>query len=124
MPIKINVKKSVNDSAIKNYVLFSDEEFKINSLNRLSLGRFSSTLNKMINLNSSKKKEILILNLNPTQRVIIIKLKNGFSDTMAFNNCFYNLFLGHSDSDSITLRARFQCLTCSCNFIAVTSHNN
>ena len=56
MPIKINVKKSVNDNAIKNYVLFSDEEFKINSLNRLSLGRFSGTLNKMINLNSSKKK--------------------------------------------------------------------
>ena len=75
MPIKINVKKSVNDSAIKNYILFSDEKFKINSLNRLSLGRFSGTLNKMINLNSSKKKEILILNLNPTQRVIIIKLK-------------------------------------------------
>ena len=79
MPIKINVKKSVNDSAIKNYILFSDEKFKINSLNRLSLGRFSGTLNKMINLNSSKKKEILILNLNPTQRVIIIKLKNDQS---------------------------------------------
>ena len=79
MPIKINVKKSVNDNAVKNYVLFSDEEFKINSLNRLSLGRFSNNLNKMINLNKSKKKEILIFNLNPTQRVIIIKLKNDQS---------------------------------------------
>ena len=44
MPIKINVKKSINDNAIKNYVLFSDEEFKINSLNKLSLGRFSVIL--------------------------------------------------------------------------------
>ena len=79
MPIKINVKKSVNDNVIKNYVLFSDEEFKINSLNHLTLGRFSNNLNKTINLNKSKKSEILIFNLNPTQRVIIIKLKNVLS---------------------------------------------
>ena len=65
MPIKINVKKSVNDSAIKNYILFSDEKFKINSLNRLSLGRFSGTLNKMINLNSSKKKKNIDLKFKP-----------------------------------------------------------
>ena len=70
MPIKINVKKSVNDNVIKNYVLFSDEEFKINSLNNLTLGRFSNNLNKTINLNKSKKSEILIFKTN--SRVIII----------------------------------------------------
>ena len=74
MPIKINVKKSISDKTIRNYVLFSDEEFRINSLNKLSLGKFSSNINKTISLNKSKKKNFILFNLNPTQR-IIIKLK-------------------------------------------------
>ena len=79
MPIKINVKKSINDAAIKNYVLFSNEDFKINSLNRLSISRFSSNIGKTIDFNKSKKKEILIFNLNPTQKIILVKLKNNMS---------------------------------------------
>ncbi len=79
MPIKINVKKSINDASVKNYVLFSNEQFKINSLNRLTLSRFSSNISKTINVNNSKKKEILIFNLNPTQKIILIKLKNNLS---------------------------------------------
>ena len=79
MPIKINVKKSINDAAIKNYVLFSNEDFKINSLNKLSISRFSSNIGKTIDFNKSKKKEILIFNLNPTQKIILVKLKNNTS---------------------------------------------
>ena len=76
MPIKINVKKSISDKTIRNYVLFSDEEFRINSLNKLSLGKFSSNINKTISLNKSKKKNFILFNLNPTQRIIIVKLKD------------------------------------------------
>ena len=79
MPIKINVKKSINDAAIKNYVLFSNEDFKINSLNKLSISRFSSNIGKTIDSNKSKKKEMLIFNLNPTQKIILVKLKNNMS---------------------------------------------
>ena len=78
MPIKINVKKSINENAIKNFVLFSDEQFKINSLNKLSLGRFSGDINKTIKSHKSKK-EILTFNLNPTQKVIVIKLNTKYS---------------------------------------------
>ena len=76
MPIKINVKKSISDKTITNNVLFSDEEFRINSLNKLSLGKFSSNINKTISLNKSKKKNFILFNLNPTQRIIIVKLKD------------------------------------------------
>ncbi len=79
MPIKINVKNSINDASIKNYVLFSNEDFKISGLNRLSLSHFSSNISKTIQTNKSNKKEILIFNLNPTQKVIVIKLKTNHS---------------------------------------------
>ena len=55
MPIKINVKKSISDKAIRNYVLFSNEDFKINSLNKLSLSKFSGDIDKTISLSKSKK---------------------------------------------------------------------
>ena len=106
MPIKINVKKSINDAAIKNYVLFSNEEFKINSLNKLSISRFSSNIGKTIDFNKSKKKEILIFNLNPTQKIILVKLKNNnmsplsnekkgaeFFDFIKSNSIFNSTFL-------------------------------
>ena len=76
MPIKINVKKSINHNAIRNYVLFSNEDFKINSLNKLPLSKFSSDINKTISLNKSKKKDFILFNLNPTQKIIIVNLKN------------------------------------------------
>ena len=37
MSIKITYKTVSNDRSIKNYVLFSDEEFKINGLSKLSI---------------------------------------------------------------------------------------
>ncbi len=76
MPIKINVKKSISDKAIKNYVLFSNEDFKINSLNKLSLSKFSGDIDKTISLSKSKKEDFILFNLNPTQKIIIVNLKN------------------------------------------------
>ena len=76
MPIKINVKKSISDKAIRNYVLFSNEEFKINSLNKLPLNNFSANINQTISLNKSKKNDIISFNINPTQKLIIVKLKD------------------------------------------------
>ncbi len=37
MPIQVSYKKNINDKLIKNYVLFTDESFKIYSLNKISL---------------------------------------------------------------------------------------
>ncbi len=119
MPIKINVKKSINDAAIKNYVLFSNEDFKINSLNRLSISRFSSNIGKTIDFNKSKKKEILIFNLNPTQKIILVKLKNNMSplsnekkgaeffDFIKSNSIFNSTFLESNFSDILKKNKNF-----------------
>ena len=119
MPIKINVKKSINDAAIKNYVLFSNEDFKINSLNKLSISRFSSNIGKTIDSNKSKKKEILIFNLNPTQKIILVKLKNNtssfsnekkgaeFFDFIKSNSIFNSTFLESNFSDILKKNKNF-----------------
>jgi len=79
MSIKISYKKGISEKLIKNYVLFANEEFKVNGLSKLSLSKQSNQINKTINSNSSKKKDFLSFNLNPSQKIILIKLKNNQS---------------------------------------------
>ena len=57
MSIKISIKKSISPKLVKNYVLFCDENFKINGLNNLSLKSQYLDINKAININKSVKKE-------------------------------------------------------------------
>ena len=81
MSIKISYKNSISEKIIKNYVLFANEEFKINGLNKLSLNKQSNQINRTINSNKSKKKEFIIFNLNPDQKIILIKIKNNQTST-------------------------------------------
>ena len=76
MSVKVSFKKNIVENKIKNYVLFSDEKFKILGLNRTSLSRDSGNINKNIANNALKDKNFFIFNLNPNQKIIIIKLKN------------------------------------------------
>ena len=81
MSIKITYKTASNDRSIKNYVLFSDEEFKINGLHKLSISKSSNQINKLIISNKSKKKDFISFNLNSDQKVILIKIKNKLTAT-------------------------------------------
>ena len=58
MSIKISYKKASNEKSIQNYVLFSNEDFQINGLNKILLGKQSSQINRMIKSYKSKKKRI------------------------------------------------------------------
>ena len=51
MSIKISYKKGIQENLVKNYVLFANEDFKINGLNKLPLGKQSSQINKIIKSN-------------------------------------------------------------------------
>ena len=76
MSIKITIKKNINDKNIKNFVLFSNENYKINGLNKILLSNYSDAIKKTIDTVKIKNKNFLIFNLNPNQRIIVIKLKN------------------------------------------------
>ena len=80
MSLKILYKKSISEGQIKNRVLFADENFKINGLNKLALKQ-SNEINRTINSNKSKKKDIIMFNHSPDQRIILIKIKNNEKST-------------------------------------------
>ena len=75
MSIKISLKKSISPKLVKNYVLFCDENFKINGLSSLNFKNQSTEINKAINIDKSNKKYFLKFNINPTQKIILIKVK-------------------------------------------------
>ena len=81
MSIKITNKTGSNEKGIKNYILFSDEEFKINGLSKLSISKNSNQISKTIISNKSKKKDFISFNLNPDQKIILIKIKNKLTAT-------------------------------------------
>ena len=75
MSIKISLKQNINEKNVKNYVLFSNEHFKIDGLAGTSLINQSNYINKAINSDKTNSKNFLIFNLNSNQKVIVIKLK-------------------------------------------------
>ena len=81
MSIKISYKKGIQEKLVKNYVLFANEDFKINGLNKLPLGKQSSQINKIIKSNYSKKKEFIFFNHNLDQKIVLIKIKNNQTST-------------------------------------------
>ena len=81
MSIKISIKKTISDKDVKNYVLFCDENFKINGLNKISLKNQSKQIDKSINAFKSKDKFFLFLNINPTQKILLIKIKKNQNST-------------------------------------------
>ena len=81
MSIKISYKKGIVEKSIKNYVLFSDENFKVNGLKKLPLAKSSNEIKKTIETNKSKKKDFISFNINSRQKIILIKIENNQTST-------------------------------------------
>ena len=81
MSIKISYKKGIVEKGIKNYVLFSDENFNVNGLKKLTLAKSSNEIKKTIETNKSKKKDFISFNINSRQKIILIKIKNNQTST-------------------------------------------
>ena len=81
MSIKISHKKGISEKNIRNLVLFCDDDFKINGISKLLIYKNLNQINKTINSEKSKKKDIIIFNLNPNQKIIAIKIKNNLKST-------------------------------------------
>ncbi len=79
MSIKLSIKKTLNQNVVKNYVFFTNEDFKINALDKSAVGKYSDLIKKTINSNDLKNKEFLSFNLNPYQKIILIKIKKDQS---------------------------------------------
>ena len=77
MTLKILHKNKATDRDIKNYLLFSNENFKIYGLDKISLKNQANHINRTIASNIHKDKNFLVFNINSNQRVVLVKIKNN-----------------------------------------------
>ena len=98
MSIKIRLKNSVNQKSVKNFIFFTNQDFKIKALNKLPVSQEANLINKSILSNKIKDKDFLFFNINADQKVILIKVKN---DVLSLKNeergaNFYNFIKSNS----------------------------
>ena len=79
MSIKIRLKSSLDEKLVKNHVFFTDQDFKISGFKKLSIFKSSNLIIKSTNANKINDKNFLSFNINPTQKIILIKIKNNQS---------------------------------------------
>ena len=79
MSIKIRLKSSLDEKLVKNHVFFTDQDFRISGIKKLSIFKSSNLIIKSINANKTNDKNFLSFNINPTQKIILIKIKNNQS---------------------------------------------
>ena len=123
MSIKISLKKSISSKVVKNYVLFCNENFKINALSNLNLKNQSNFINKLINFNKLIKKDFLIFNITSIQKIILVKIKknqssldneklgakffNFIKENTVFNLTLYNSNIRASSSNNLSFFDEF-----------------
>ena len=79
MSIKISVKNSLNQKLVKNHVFFTNKNFKINKLSKLPISKYSSFINQSLSSSELTDKNFLSLDINASQKVILIKIKDSQS---------------------------------------------
>jgi leucyl aminopeptidase len=79
MKLKINKNNTNQEKSIKNYALFTDENFILGPLKKTKLSSKVPELNKTIQSYKNTKSNIISFNLNSDQKIIFIKLKKNLS---------------------------------------------
>ena len=98
MSIKIRLKQSLNEKLVKNHVFFTDQDFKISGFNKLSIFKNFNYINKSIDSNKLNNKFFLSFDINPTQKITLVKIKNNQSslDIEKIGADFYNYLKSNS----------------------------
>ncbi len=79
MSIKISIKKNLNIKSVKNHVFFTNQDFKVINLSKLPIFKYSSFINKSVSTSNFVNKNILSFNVDASQKIILIKIKNNKS---------------------------------------------
>ena len=73
MAIKLNFGNKLNKK-VSNTILFCDDRLKIKGLKRSSLRKQTENINKTLDLNKNIKDNFFLFNLNPYQKIILVKI--------------------------------------------------
>ena len=79
MSIKISIRNSLNPKTVKNHVFFTNKDFRISEISKLPLSKYSSFINKSLSSSELGNKNFLSLDINASQKVILIKIKDSQS---------------------------------------------
>ena len=79
MSIKISIRNSLNLKSVKNHVFFTNKDFQISQISKLPISEFSSFIKKSLNSNKLDNQNFLSLDINASQKVILIKIKDSQS---------------------------------------------
>ena len=72
MSIKISIRNSLNQKTVKNHVFFTNKDFRINGYSKLPISKYSNFINKLLNSSELGNKNFLSLDINASQKVILI----------------------------------------------------
>jgi leucyl aminopeptidase len=103
MSIKISIKKNINNKDVKNYVLFSDENFNINGLKKyISNDEFSYIVDLL--KTSDLKKDLLFFEINSKKVIYLVSVKKDLktSDIENLGAKFYG-FINFNKKDDYFL---------------------
>ncbi len=79
MSIKISIKNSLNPKSVKNHVIFTNQNFKIDNLSKLPISKFSNFINKSVSLSDLDQRNFLSFNINASEKIILVKMKSNSS---------------------------------------------
>ncbi len=100
MTIQINYKKNLLKNNTNNSIFFVDENFNTDSLKQYIPSKEYSNLKDFVKLRDTKKK-ILIFDLNPKKKIVLISLKNNIK-TFESENLgakFFDLIKSSKDNE-------------------------
>ena len=79
MSIKISIKNTSNFKSVKNHVFFTNQNFRIPEITKLQISKFSNFVSKSLDSKNIDNKNFLSLDINASQKIILIKMKNNQS---------------------------------------------
>ena len=75
MSIKISLKKNINNKDIKNYVLFCEKNYKINTIKKETTNAEFSYIAGLLK-NNDLKKNIYSFDISPKRKIILVNIKD------------------------------------------------
>ncbi|RPG94978.1 MAG: leucyl aminopeptidase, partial [Candidatus Pelagibacter sp. TMED263] len=75
MSIKISIKKNINNKDIKNYVLFCEKNYKINTIRKETTSAEFSYIAGLLK-NNDLKKNICSFDISPKRKIILVNIKD------------------------------------------------
>ena len=112
MAIKLNFKSNIK-KIVKNYLLFCDDDFKIEGLKKLKLSKNIKDIENLVKNNTIKEKKLHFFNINQNQTITLVNISKNFSsvDVEKRGAAFFKFISDNSIKSSSILEENIKSFT-------------